>query len=120
MTAAQQLGATVVAGSWGSIPTALQQLPPGASLCGTAYTGDAATDVGYTYVLSDIEGSAITSFYGPLVAKISGCSAVSEVATTGSYSFTCPCSTPPCGVNSATGIINPVPDYQILALGYTD
>jgi len=96
-------------GELGTIPTALQQLPAGATLCGTASTGDSAADFGYTYLLSDLSGTALSSFYSPLVAQISGCSTLTAVA--GSYSFTCP--------NNGQGLIVPAPAIQILELGYT-
>ena len=115
---AQSGGGTLADGSWGLIPKPLHTLPPGATLCGTAYSGAVdAGNAGATYILSDLSGTALESFYAPLVAQVSGCSALTDIQ--GSYSYTCPCPTPPCGMNTATGLIIPAPLYQILELSYT-
>ena len=49
---------------WGRLPAALQKLPPGATLCGSA--GDTA------FITSELDAEALRSFYTPLFAKL-GC-----------------------------------------------
>ena len=50
---------------WGKIPTALQKLPPGASLCGVN-----AADV--AFITSELDAPDLEKFYAPLFAA-AGC-----------------------------------------------
>lgn len=52
---------------WGKIPSALQKLPPGATLCGVA--NDTAV------ILSNLDAPALQKFYAPLFAQV-GCKAL--------------------------------------------
>jgi hypothetical protein len=80
-------GGTYQAGSWGNIPAALQQVPPGATLCGTDIIGDGGGFEGQlTLIAGSLWDQQIYTFYSPLVAQIpGGCSLSSdEVKTQGS------------------------------------
>ena len=50
---------------WGTLPAALQKLPPGATLCGTPGGGG-------VFILSELDRDALEKFYAPLFASL-GC-----------------------------------------------
>jgi len=71
---------TLTPGSWGTIPKALQTLPPGAELCGAVE--------GATIIVSPLFGKDFETFYAPLFAK-AGCQPFTCDVTGGSTSCTC-------------------------------
>jgi hypothetical protein len=66
---------------WGVLPAALQQLPSGGTLCGTASSD--ATTLQQTVVLTSMSASALVAFYHPLMAE-PGCT-----LDPGTLVFTC-------------------------------
>jgi hypothetical protein len=94
-------GATFAPG-WGSLPTALQQLPPGGTLCGVQTPGDLVV------ILTSYEGSQLLDFYTTYFTQ-AGCT-TSSGAAAGSYIFTCA---------NGTGSLNPASTEQIVNIQYT-
>jgi hypothetical protein len=60
----------VHAGSWGTLPSELRKLPPGAELCGSVESAGPGGNV--VVVRSALFGKDLESFYAPLYAQI-GC-----------------------------------------------
>ena len=67
-------------GNWGTIPQALQTLPPGAELCGAVE--------GAVIIVSPLFGKDFETYYAPLFAKV-GCQPFTCDVTGGSTSCTC-------------------------------
>jgi hypothetical protein len=62
-------------GSWGDLPSALQQIPTGGSLCGALYNATPDGGVGESYgtsLLTTLYGKPLFDFYSPLVTTL-GC-----------------------------------------------
>ena len=84
-------GGTSQAGSWGDLPTALQQVPAGGSLCGALYNATADGGVGESYgtsLLTNLYGKPLFDFYSPLVTAL-GCT-LGQPDSTSVMTFSCP------------------------------
>jgi hypothetical protein len=84
-------GGTSQAGSWGDLPTALQQVPAGGSLCGALYNAAADGGVGESYgtsLLTNLYGKPLFDFYSPLVTAF-GCT-LSQPDSISLMTFSCP------------------------------
>jgi hypothetical protein len=95
----------IVANSWGTIPSGLRDLPPGAELCGVDDT------LGHAVISSSLYGSHLQSHYAPLFARF-GCQPLScniIVARPGIPDQTrCRCS----GPSGIVGIVNTDPKNE--------
>jgi hypothetical protein len=103
-------GLSFAPGSWGPIPSALQSLPAGATLCGTQSLGDAAIeDNDQVIVASSLTGEALRGFYAPLAAKLS---CVQQTAGEQGFLFNC--------TNGQTFAVVADTAAAYLILSYTD
>jgi hypothetical protein len=92
-TLAKDGSLTWVAGSWGTVPTGLQSLPTGASLCGRQYSAEGDGGVaGFdsVEVVSTLFGQPLLSFYAPLATSAGCTQEQSSVGPASTYVFSCP------------------------------
>jgi hypothetical protein len=104
-------GGSFASGSWGAIPTALQQVPSGGSLCGTTTRGDGGASNEDTEVVTTLWDQDLYNFYKPLVAT-AGCTAqpVSTTSTVSGILYNC--------TNGATGSIEASGTFNFVTLHY--
>jgi hypothetical protein len=102
-------GGTAMAGSWGDIPTAMQMVPPGGTLCGSYFNpADAGGNSYGTAILTDLFGTDLYNFYKPLVTA-AGCTLMTPDATS-TMTFQC--------TNGGTGVIGADVSSQVVILTY--
>jgi hypothetical protein len=96
-----------VPGSWGTIPKALQTLPPGGEFCGSVEGMGAAT----VAIVSPLFGKDMEAFYAPLFAKV-GCQALTCQVSGRQTNCTCKGS-------GGRGTIATDPDIEEFSLMFT-
>jgi hypothetical protein len=108
-----KVSSTKLQSGWGDIPTALQKLPPGASLCGTNAAGVA-------FILSALDTPALEKFYAPLFAAV-GCKPLAcKKNTLGQQECTCPKANARGKVEPEAGNIIAQPDDQAYQLFFAE
>jgi hypothetical protein len=104
-------GGTTAPGSWGALPTALQRLPAGGTLCGAFYNtaDDGGQGASYgTAMLTDLWGQDLLNFYAPL-AKSLGCTR-DDATVAPDASFSC--------TNGAVLVVAPDVANDVILVAY--
>jgi hypothetical protein len=120
--AAEANGGTYQAGSWGTIPAALQAVPPGGTFCGTVVM-DAGSMANFgtplTLLATDLQGQELFDFYSPLVAQLPGSCTLAPVNTITSGTMAVSSTSYSCAQSKANGGMASDSTYQAIEIWYS-